>query len=90
MDELRERGVKTMGALGKGAIRNQLTIADRFKVPFCVLIGLTEVREGTAIIRDMTVGTQKTVKMEKVVDEVIKRIGIKNLDYYNPKEPANE
>jgi histidyl-tRNA synthetase len=90
ISELRERGVKSLGALGKGAIKNQLKIADRFKVPFCVLIGLTEVREGTAIIRDMTVGTQTTVKMDRVVDEIIKRIGQKNLDFYNPKDPVNE
>ncbi len=90
ISELRERGVKSLGALGKGAIKNQLKIADRFKVPFCVLIGLTEVREGTAIIRDMTVGTQTTVKMERVVEEIIKRIGEKNLDFYNPKDPINE
>lgn len=90
INELRESGVRTMGALGKGAIRNQLKIADRFNAPFCVLIGLTEVRDGTAIIRDMTIGTQKTVKMENVVEEVIKRIGEKNLDFYNPKDPVNE
>lgn len=90
INELRESGVRTMGALGKGAIRNQLKIADRFKAPFCVLIGLTEVRDGTAIIRDMTIGSQKTVKMENVVEEVIKRIGEKNLDFYNPKDPVNE
>lgn len=87
---LRERGVKTLGALGKGAIKNQLKIADRFKAPFCILIGLTEMREGTAIIRDMTVGSQTTVKMDIVVEEVIKRIGQKNLDYYNPKDPVND
>jgi histidyl-tRNA synthetase len=88
INELRENGLKTMGALGKGAFKNQLKIADRFKVPYCVLIGLTEVREGTAIIRDMKVGTQKTVKMNQVVGELIKRIGKENLDYYNPQDPV--
>lgn len=88
INELRESGIKTMGALGKGAFKNQLKIADRFKVPYCVLIGLTEVREGTAIIRDMKVGTQKTVKMDQVVAEMVKRIGKENLDYYDPKDPV--
>lgn len=90
ISDLRERGVKTLGALGKGAIKNQLKIADRFKAPFCILIGLTEMREGTAIIRDMTVGSQTTVKMDKVVEEMIKRIGQKNLDFYDPKDPMND
>lgn len=88
IDKLRERGVKAMGALGKPAIKNQLKIADRFKVPYCVLIGETEVREGKAIIRDMSVGTQTTVTFDKVVPEIIKRIGEKNLDFYDPSEPV--
>lgn len=84
--ELREAGVHTMGALGKGAIKTQMRLADKFKVPYTVIIGLTEVREGTAIIRDMSVGTQVTVKFDDVVDEVIKRIGEENLDRYVPGE----
>ncbi|MGL5830877.1 MAG: histidine--tRNA ligase [Candidatus Altimarinota bacterium] len=87
IDKLRERGIKSMGALGKGAIKNQLRLADKFKAPYTVLIGLTEVREGTAIIRDMRVGTQVTVPFDKVVEEMIKRIGQKNLDFYDPTEP---
>lgn len=88
IDKLREKGIKAMGALGKPAIKNQLKIADRFKVPYCVLIGETEVREGKAIIRDMSVGTQTTVAFDKVVPEMIKRIGEKNLDFYDPSEPV--
>lgn len=88
IDKLREKGIKAMGALGKPAIKNQLKIADRFKVPYCVLIGETEVREGKAIIRDMSVGTQTTVAFDKVVPEIIKRIGEKNLDFYDPSEPV--
>lgn len=86
--ELRERGVRTMGALGKGAIKTQMRLADKFKVPYTLILGLTEVREGTIIIRDMSVGTQVTVKFEDAVEQVIKRIGEKNLDTYDPGEVA--
>ena len=86
--ELRERGVHTMGALGKGAIKTQMRLADKFKVPYTLILGLTEVREGTIIIRDMSVGTQVTVKFEDAVEAVIKRIGEKNLDLYSPGEIA--
>lgn len=86
IDKLREAGIKTMGALGKGSINIQLKIADKFKVPYTVLIGITEVREGTAIIRNMEKGVQETVKMEKVVDRLVKLIGEKNLDRYSPGE----
>jgi histidyl-tRNA synthetase len=51
-----------------------------------VLIGITEVREGTAIIRDMKKGVQETVPVEKVVDRLVKLIGEKSLDRYSPGE----
>lgn len=84
--QLRNSGIKTMGALGKGSINIQLKLADKFKVVYTVLIGLTEVREGTAIIRNMKKGTQEKVKMEKVVDRLIKLVGEENLDKYTPCE----
>lgn len=84
--DLREAGIRTMGALGKGSIKVQLRLADKFQVPYTVIIGLTEVREGTAIIRDMKVGTQKTVQMDAVVDEILELIGEENRDMYTPGE----
>lgn len=84
--DLREAGIRTMGALGKGSIKVQLRLADKFQVPYTVIIGLTEVREGTAIIRDMKVGTQKTVQLEDVVDEILGLIGEENRDMYTPGE----
>lgn len=86
IDELRDRGVKTVGALGKGSMKSQLRLADKFQVPYTLILGSTEVREGTIIIRDMAKGQQRYVKMEKVVDEVVKLIGEKNLDKYSPGE----
>lgn len=84
--DLQDAGIKTMGALGKGSINIQLRLANKFKVSYTVLIGITEVREGTAIIRDMQRGSQVTVKMEKVVDYLVKKIGEDNLDKYSPGE----
>ncbi len=89
INQLRDRGVRSMGALGKGAIKNQLKIADKFKAPYCILIGLTEVRDQTAIIRNMIKGSQRTVKMSEVVDEIIKSVGKENLDFYNPQDPID-
>jgi histidyl-tRNA synthetase len=86
IDELRGAGIKTMGALGKGSINVQLRLANKFKVPYTVLVGITEVREGTAIIRDMEKGTQETVKIGEVKAKLITLIGKKNLDKYSPGE----
>ncbi len=86
IDELRERGVRTVGALGKGSMKAQLRLADKFKVPYTLILGITEVREGKIIIRDMSKGQQRFVKMGDAVDEVVKLIGKKNLDTYTPGE----
>lgn len=86
IEKLREAGIKTMGALGKGSINIQLRIADKFKVPYTVLIGITEVREGTAIIRDMKKGIQETVDLEDVAPRLVELLGEENLDTYSPGE----
>lgn len=86
ISDLRNAGIKTMGALGKGSIKSQLRMADKFDVDYTIIMGLTEVREETAIIRDMTVGTQKTVKFDDVVEEIVALIGEENLDTYSPSE----
>jgi histidyl-tRNA synthetase len=86
IDQLRDRGVRSVGALGKGSMKAQLKLADKFKVPYTLILGITEVREGTILIRDMEKGQQRHVKMEQVVDEVVKLIGESNLDRYSPGE----
>ncbi|PJC37123.1 histidine--tRNA ligase [Candidatus Peregrinibacteria bacterium CG_4_9_14_0_2_um_filter_53_11] len=86
MNELRNVGIKCVGALGKGAIKNQLRVADRFAVPYTVIMGITEVRDGTAIIRDMKRGSQKIVKYDKVLEELIEVLGEDQLDRYSPEE----
>jgi len=86
IDALRERGVHTVGALGKGSMKDQLALATTFGVPYMLLLGITEVREGTVIIRDMSKGQQRHVKMEDAVDEVVKLIGEAQLDTYSPGE----
>lgn len=86
IEDLHEAGIKAVGALGKGAMNVQLRLADKFKVPYAILIGITEVREGTAIIRDMKKGVQQMVQMEDVVDKLVELIGEENLDKYTPGE----
>jgi histidyl-tRNA synthetase len=84
--EMREAGIKTIGALGKGSIKQQLGLANKFKAPYTLILGITEVREGTIIIRNMEKGSQEVVKFDNVIDELIKKIGDKNLDKYSPGE----
>ena len=86
ISELHEAGIKAVGALGKGSINIQLRLADKFKVPYAILIGITEVREETAIIRDMSKGIQETVNFDEVAERMVELIGEDNLDLYTPGE----
>ena len=86
IDQLRDNGIKAIGALGKGSINVQLKLADKFDVPYTILMGVTEVREGAVIIRNMEKGTQEKVKLEDAVSKMIELIGEENLDRYSPGE----
>ncbi len=86
IDALRDRGVKTVGALGKGSMKAQLKLADKFDVPYTLILGSTEVREGTFIFRDMAKGQIMHVPFDTFINEVVKLIGEENLDKYHPGE----
>lgn len=86
LTQMHEEGIKAIGAIGRSSMKEQIAMAEKFEVPYMVLMGLTEVREGIAIIREMEKGTQIKVKYEEVIPDIIERIGKKNLDKYSPGE----
>jgi histidyl-tRNA synthetase len=86
LTEMRQEGIKAIGAIGKSSMKEQIALAEKFKVPHMLLMGLTEVREGVAILREMKKGTQITLKLEDVIPELINRVGKDDLDKYTPGE----
>lgn len=74
INKLRLSGVYTLESLGKNSLRTQLKAADRAKVPLVVILGQKEFFEGSAILRDMKTGTQEIVMLQKLVEEVKKRL----------------
>jgi len=80
VDQLRDLGIHVLGAHGKGSIKAQMRMADRFNADWTLLLGQIEVQEGTIIIRDMKKGSQEIISFESVLDEMVKRIGEENLD----------
>jgi histidyl-tRNA synthetase len=81
---MHDQGIKAVGAIGKSSMKEQIAMAENFKVPYMVLMGLTEVRESRAIIREMAKGTQVSVALKDLVPEIVKRIGKQNLETYDP------
>lgn len=84
LTELREEGVHALGALGKASMKDQLGKADKFGVKYALILGEVEVREGKIILRDMKSGVQEVIPINKAVERVIKKLGKKSLDKYDP------
>ena len=61
-------------SLGRGSIKSQLRMANRFNSKLALIIGQKEALDGTIIIRDMESGMQEVVTMESIVAEVKKRL----------------
>ena len=73
-EELRKGKIPVAESLGKDSLKTQLRIADRMGAVYTLILGQREALEGTVLIRDMKSGRQETVKWDKVVGEIQKRL----------------
>lgn len=80
VSDLRARGIRTMGALGKASIRSQLESASKFEVEYALVLGQMEVVEKKIIMRDMKKGTQETLPFEGVVERMVELLDPSMLD----------
>lgn len=78
--QLRDLGIHVLGAHGKGSIKAQMRMADRFDADWTLLLGQIEVQDGTIILRDMKKGSQEILSFDNVLEEMVTRIGPENLD----------
>ncbi len=76
IEQLLDGNVPATGAVDRDGIGAQLARADKLGVPYAVIIGQKEVKEGTVLLRDMATGAQETLKEEAVVAELRRRFGI--------------
>ncbi|KKW08220.1 MAG: Histidine-tRNA ligase [Candidatus Kaiserbacteria bacterium GW2011_GWA2_49_19] len=73
-EEFRQAKIPLAESLSKDSLKVQLARADRLQVRYALILGQKEALEKTVILRDMKDGTQATVKLEKAVHEVKKRL----------------
>ena len=74
IEEFREEGIRITESLGRDSLKAQLKIADKEGVLYTLILGQQEVLAGSIIIRDMKNGKQETVKLERAVAEIKKRL----------------
>ncbi|MCF7917902.1 histidine--tRNA ligase [Candidatus Gracilibacteria bacterium] len=68
--KLREHGFHAVGVLGKTSMQEQLLRAEKFGVPYCILIGDLEIKKNKFLLRDMKTGKTLDVPMEKMLDHM--------------------
>ncbi len=79
--KLREHGFHAVGVLGKTSMQEQLKRAQKFHVPYTLLIGDLEIKKNQIIVRDMKTGKQKWIQQPNILDHMNKLLGIpKKLD----------
>ena len=74
LEDFRKAKIPVAESLGRDSLKAQLKIANKIGVKYALIFGQKEALEGTIIIRDMKTGRQETVKLEKVVEEMKKRL----------------
>lgn len=74
LEELRKAKISIAESLGRDSLRTQLARADKLEVQYTLILGQREMLDGTIVIRKMDTGEQTTVKVEKVVEELRKRL----------------
>lgn len=61
--------------IGPASIKTQLKLAESNKVSIALIVGQKEARDGTVILRDVRSGMQELFTVERIIEEVKKRLG---------------
>ena len=74
LEELRKAKIPVAESLGRDSLRAQLARADKLEVLYTLIFGQKEVLDEIIVIRKMDTGEQTTVKLDKVTEEIKKRL----------------
>lgn len=66
LEQLRQEDITVLQALTRDKIRDQISTAERLKVPHAVIMGKKEAEEKAVIVRDMYNKTQKTISVNRL------------------------
>ena len=74
IEDFRQEKILVAETFGRDSLKAQLTRAHKLGVKYTLILGQKEALEGSIIVRDMESGKQEIVKLNKVVEEVKKRL----------------
>ena len=73
-EDFRKANIDAVESFGRDSLKAQLAKSDKVGARYTLILGQKEALEGTIIVRDMKTGRQETLKLEKVVSEMKKRL----------------
>lgn len=68
LEMLRKAKIAVHQSISKDNLGSQLGMAEKLGLPYTLIFGQKEAMEGTVIVRDMSSRSQKTVKIDKLID----------------------
>ena len=74
LEDFRAAKIQVAESFGRDSLKAQLAKADKLGVKYTLILGQQEALEGTIIVKDMALGRQETIKLEKTVREMEKRL----------------
>lgn len=74
LEQFRKENIFLGESLGKKNLGAQLATADKLNVDYVLILGQEEVLNGMIILKDMKSGLQESIPLEKIIDEVKKRL----------------
>ena len=74
LEEFRKAKIQIAESLGRDSLKAQMARADKLGVQFTLILGQREALDNTIVIRRMDTGTQETVKFDKTIEEIKKRL----------------
>lgn len=79
LEQFRKENIFLGENLGKESLRAQLTAANKLSVDYVLILGQEEVLNGMIILKDMDSGLQELIPLEKIANEVKKRLKKKKI-----------
>ena len=73
IDEFYQKGIPVRESFSKDSLKAQMKQADKEGVDFALILGQREVFEDVIILRDMKSGSQESIPLRKIADELKRR-----------------
>ncbi len=70
MEVLRKARIPVHQSISKDSLGAQLSLAEKMEIPYCIIFGQKEAMDNTVIVRNMSIHSQDTVKIDALSDYI--------------------